>query len=205
MSKRSPYDRLGVPKEATSEQIKKAYRKKANVHHPDKGGSPEEFRAVALAYKVLGDDDRRKRYDSGESEESVGGNKTITEEQEAVATLVGIFNEIVGKCDPKRTNVAEKIIETLEKGILELENRLLSAPNTVKKFEAALARFSSKGEDNLFAKAATSGIEQVRQQVSMFERQKRVGQLALKLMEGYEYKADAAPPGYVTINVQGPF
>ncbi len=58
------YSILGVAKGATPEEIKKAFRKKAHEHHPDKsGGNTEKFKELNEAYQVLGDADKRKRYD----------------------------------------------------------------------------------------------------------------------------------------------
>lgn len=59
------YETLGVEKTATAEEIKKAYRKLANIHHPDKGGVEAKFKEVQGAYDVLGDAEKRKQYDSG--------------------------------------------------------------------------------------------------------------------------------------------
>ena len=58
------YETLGVDQEATTAEIKKAYHKKANKLHPDKGGSEEEFAELSIAYKVLIDPDQRKKYDN---------------------------------------------------------------------------------------------------------------------------------------------
>ena len=47
------YEILGVPENATLEEIKKAYRKKASVAHPDKGGDVEMMKQVNVAYDLL--------------------------------------------------------------------------------------------------------------------------------------------------------
>lgn len=58
------YDILGVDKKATTEDIKKAFRKLAQKHHPDKGGDEAKFKEITEAYATLGDDKRRREYDS---------------------------------------------------------------------------------------------------------------------------------------------
>ncbi len=64
MSKRDYYEVLGVGKEASADEIKKAFRKAAVKHHPDKeGGSEEKFKEVNEAYEVLKDQQKRQRYD----------------------------------------------------------------------------------------------------------------------------------------------
>ncbi len=66
-TKRDYYEVLGVKKDATSEEIKKAYRKLAKQYHPDtnkeNAGSPEKFHEVSEAYEILGDENKRRQYD----------------------------------------------------------------------------------------------------------------------------------------------
>ena len=57
------YELIGVEKTATPDEIKKAFRKKALREHPDKGGDPEKFKEVTVAYEVLSDPEKRKIYD----------------------------------------------------------------------------------------------------------------------------------------------
>lgn len=63
MSKRDYYDVLGVGKTASADEIKKAFRKAAIEHHPDRGGDEAKFKEVNEAYEVLSNADKRKRYD----------------------------------------------------------------------------------------------------------------------------------------------
>jgi DnaJ family protein A protein 2 len=57
------YTVLGVDKNASQGEIKKAYFKLAKTAHPDKGGDPEKFKEISGAYEVLGDPEKRKIYD----------------------------------------------------------------------------------------------------------------------------------------------
>lgn len=58
------YVTLGVPKNASSDEIKKAFRKLAHQHHPDKsGGDEKKFKEINEAYQVLSDKEKRARYD----------------------------------------------------------------------------------------------------------------------------------------------
>ena len=57
------YATLGVARTATQDEIKRAFRKLASQHHPDKGGDTARFQAIQAAYDVLGDPTKRRAYD----------------------------------------------------------------------------------------------------------------------------------------------
>lgn len=64
MTKRDYYEVLGVGKNASADEIKKAFRKAAVKHHPDKeGGDEAKFKEASEAYEVLKDQQKRQRYD----------------------------------------------------------------------------------------------------------------------------------------------
>lgn len=58
------YSTLGISKQASSDDIKRAYRKLASQYHPDKGGDTAKFQQIQQAYDVLSDDIKRNQYDS---------------------------------------------------------------------------------------------------------------------------------------------
>ncbi len=69
------YDILGVPKSASQDEIKKAFRKLAHKYHPDKGGDGDEakFKEASEAYSVLSDQGKRQQYDTFGSAGPQGG------------------------------------------------------------------------------------------------------------------------------------
>lgn len=68
------YDILGLDRSCSPEDVKRAYRRKARVMHPDKGGDAEKFKELSAAYEVLSDDQKRAVYDKyGEAGLTGGG------------------------------------------------------------------------------------------------------------------------------------
>ncbi len=93
MAKRDPYAVLGVGRDASPDEVKKAYRQKALQHHPDRnpgdGAAEEKFKEAAEAYSVLADPDKRAAYDrfghEGLRGEGFGGfNTSIFEDFEDI-------------------------------------------------------------------------------------------------------------------------
>jgi molecular chaperone DnaJ len=113
------YKVLGVDKKATQEDIKKAYRKLARQYHPDTNkdaGAEERFKEISEAYDVLGDADKRKKYDRGGSvfgggpfggSATAGGGATAADFGSFSDILSGIFNTGGGR-GPRTKPVTEK-------------------------------------------------------------------------------------------------
>lgn len=73
MAKRDYYEVLGVGKNASPDEIKKAFRRSAVEHHPDRGGDEAKFKELNEAYEVLKDPGKKQRYDQF-GHAGVGGN-----------------------------------------------------------------------------------------------------------------------------------
>lgn len=69
------YDILGVAKNATPEEIKKAFKKKAMQHHPDKGGNADQFKQINEAFQALSDPQQRRTYDQFGTTNPSAGNQ----------------------------------------------------------------------------------------------------------------------------------
>lgn len=67
------YETLGVPKNASADELKKSYRKLAREHHPDQGGDEARFKEIQGAYDVLSDPEKRTQYDQFGSANGRGG------------------------------------------------------------------------------------------------------------------------------------
>ena len=104
MAKRDYYEVLQVPRSASKEEIKKAYRKKALEYHPDKNPgnkeSEEKFKEAAEAYEVLSDENKKARYDQfghaglgGASGGGFGGGMTI---DDIFSNFGDIFGDVFG-------------------------------------------------------------------------------------------------------------
>ena len=87
------YDTLGISENASQEEIKKAYRKLANQHHPDKGGDTTQFQKIQAAYDAIGDEQRRAQYDA--ERRGMGGFRFSVNGQDAGAGMPPEMEEML--------------------------------------------------------------------------------------------------------------
>lgn len=106
------YELLGVPKDAQPNVIKKAYRKLAMTHHPDKGGDEETFKEITTAFEVLSDEEKRQVYDEyGEEGLREGGGGP----SDAHDLFSAMFGGGMSSRGPKKgDNVVHSLRVTLE-------------------------------------------------------------------------------------------
>lgn len=88
MPLRAKYDALGVGPSASAEEIRRAYRRLALEHHPDKGGDPERMIAIQQAYETLSNPQRRARYDAGIDDDN-RPHPTMSSMEELLRAMAG--------------------------------------------------------------------------------------------------------------------
>lgn len=83
------YETLGVSKNANTDEIKRAYRKLAGQHHPDKGGDKNKFQEIQVAYGILGDDQKRAQYDNPVAQFGGFGRHDTPFDMDAIFNMFG--------------------------------------------------------------------------------------------------------------------
>ena len=150
------YKTLGVAKDATPENIKKAYRTKALEHHPNKGGNAEIFKRMGAAYEVLGDPAARAEYDLVNP---IKETKTVSRSAAAAApaapagagaaggsALSEANAELLQRIDNARHTVVYNTKDTLEELLEEARRRGLNHRTRYTKAKNVLNSLSKKSK-----------------------------------------------------------
>lgn len=129
-----PYETLGVTPDASKEAIKRAYKKKAKKHHPDRDGGDHDVMAeVNEAYALLNDDKRREKFEaSGET------NQVPTLEERAMQSLAKAFDDMLAEEAPQG-NVVAIISKAVSEAILRFQFE-------IKKIESYLTKLDRKAQ-----------------------------------------------------------
>lgn len=119
------YEVLGVSKNASSDELKKAYRKSAIKNHPDKGGDPEKFKEISHAYEVLSDPEKREIYDQyGEDalKEGMGGGGPSHNPFDIFESFFGGGGFGGGSSRGRRQRQGEDVVHSLKVSLEDLYN-----------------------------------------------------------------------------------
>lgn len=189
----SLYDDLGVAKDASAENIKRAYRRAANKTHPDRaGGSVVLFQKIQKAHDILMDAEARKRYDEFGTTDKIPDLRGMAMEQlcKVFIQLVIQFGDVI-----EHTDLVMKAREAINTGLMEGQKQLALHPKVVRQLEAALKRLKKKKKGNDFVRNALNmTLVQTRANLANLEAQIQLGKEMLLLLEDYTYEYSTDNP-----------
>lgn len=183
------YEDLGVPPDASSEEIRKAYRERASKEHPDKGGSVKRFQVIQKAYSVLGKRDKRARYDaSGEAEEGP------TIRSQALQQLAMMMFQLIDRDnkDPEWMDLMGELRNIVQAG----NKRLAESEQTTKAKAAGYLRVAKrmrgkKGKQNVLKEMILRQAKATEESLVGLKEKAKVGKEMWTILEDHEYDFQA--------------
>lgn len=164
--------------------------RRAQRAHPDKeGGSAEKFHAVQLAYDVLSDEERRKRYDeTGEAQEA-------PQAQQAVQVISNMVIQFVDAADLDHDDMVEAMKRTVAGQMERSADEISRLREKIKKRERALRRIRHRGQGvNILAAALNADLKGIERAIKSMERDIALGELVLKMLNDYGYEVELMLP-----------
>jgi curved DNA-binding protein CbpA len=180
----NPYDTLGVKPEATTDDIKKAFRKKAKKSHPDKGGNPQEFREASNAYALLVNPARRKHFDdTGKTDDPDDTQRKI------VGDLSALFVQAVDSLNPKYDDIVSAVRSCIEDSRKKFVEFKRNSERRKDKFADAIKRAKRKKTDgeNIVVMALELQVQQC--QTAIMDADNRIADAdtMVAMLECYEW------------------
>jgi len=185
------YKILGVERDASQDDIKKAFRKLAAIHHPDKGGDADLFKKILHAYQILYDNVSRAKYDND------GVVEQFTEEQQiqmmARDGLISIFTSYVASIRSRKDIYNKNLLKEINKEISIQERRLYeNLTQQMARMDAVdclKGRFNKKGEnDTFFDNVIKKEIDKILQVINLIKFDIKVRQRMKKILSEYTYE-----------------
>ena len=177
----SHYDTLGVGRDASEEDIKKAYRRKASKAHPDRGGNSKEMQDLNRAYETLGDAAKRLNYDkTGQDDHGDSRQQRVNLE------LMTIFNTVIATASRDLVGAASVILSQRRQQL----SLALSERQSAKKFitlRAKLVRIKKRSERNdLFKMVIDSRLKELEQSIAQVEQEIEFVKDITRALDDYE-------------------
>jgi curved DNA-binding protein CbpA len=189
MTTTDPYQILGVAMTATTEEIRKAYRRRAKETHPDAGGHAADFAAVVNAAELLLDPERRKRYDSGASD----GDGLTAEEERAWVIVIDAVQILLDNREMSAGNPPMTMLSFLTMLVQhrqeELENQIAAVKRKIAMAEAMRTKITPKNdlsrEASIMTTVITSGIDILQERLKSFQERVKDGRRAMGIFGAF--------------------
>lgn len=185
---RSLYEILGVDKNASDAEIKKAYREKAKKHHPDvNNGEDGEFKLVSEAHAILINSMTRERYDNTGSKNRRSEGDLIQQD------LIKTFYEVLThpSFNPDLDDIFAKVVQSFETGISQRQTKIQLCHDGIKNLENVKKRLSKHKKKNaMFIPLVEGTIEEGEQEIRKLEEQIKHNERVIEAAKKFEYEVD---------------
>lgn len=179
--KKDLYENLGVSENATQEDIKTAYRNLAKEHHPDKPtGDKEKFQQVQLAYSILGNEDKRSRYD-----------KTgTTGKPNFDSVLNGYVNSILEEVinSTKQVDIVDFLKQVTIKNIENMDKALDDTKKKEEKIKKIIESYKIKSSADVITPILNDKIKMIQMHQENIKEEKQTMQDIYDVISGYDYE-----------------
>lgn len=195
----SHYETLGVPRDASATEIKRAFRKLASQHHPDRGGDKEKSAAVNDAYACLSDSERRARYDASGEDRPAGPSPEDQRRLEVQQTLVKAIEESLNHPEVESRRLiftTRGRIDGALDAARQQEDKIAAARKMLEKLLKKMRRKAGATGDDLVAMLMAGKLGDLERALDVNKHAIGVLGEAREMLDAYE--EDAAAPTQAT-------
>lgn len=190
-----PYEILGVDPKADKEEIKKAYRRKAKKHHPDRGGEQKDMSILLLCYDTLLDDEKRQRFDNnGEMD----GVDTPPKDNKAYNYLTKKAGELVSSMMEKgisllTTDMILLFSTAIQEELKGVPAKIMKLERGRKELEKCKKKFKQKPgstEEDFLIVWLTREVQNFDKNIAALEASMLIMQQAKAVVDSYTFEMD---------------
>lgn len=180
------YDTLGVQRDADKNTIKKAYRKRAQQAHPDKGGSAEEFYEVQQAYDILNNAVTRRSYDET--------GDTDDQEKLLWSEMIGLVSNIIENASNLgTTDIFKQARDRVDQRIMTDQLAVGALENKIIRYQTAIKRTKHKKRSIVLVRELEKIIDRLRGDIEKVKEDISHCKRLWDMLNEYEYAIDKDP------------
>lgn len=190
-----PYEVLGVDPKAGKEEIKKAYRRKAKKHHPDRGGEQKDMSILLLCYDMLLDDSKRQRFDDMGEMDDVNAppkdNKAYNYLAKKAGELVATMME--QKVSLLTTDMVRLFSTAIQADIQLVPSKIMKLERGRKELETCKKKFKQKpgsSEDDFLIVWLTREVQNFDKSINDLKATILIMQQAKAVVDSYTFEVD---------------
>lgn len=194
----NPYSILNVEVTATEKNIKSAYRILSQEYHPDKpNGDREKFEQVKLAYDILSNPERRRRYDqTGRTDESPVTPEAVRSMiSQTVRAVVSAQRPDGSTDDPVWEDIKHRVLLTILDGRRQIGQMRNETLRRMKRVDELLARFKSKTDEDPVGDALRDEKATLQAEMRQHEDALEMSQKLEEAFRQYDYEVGPGPEG----------